>query len=49
MRTQDGANLALDLGARRQRCHGVDDDHVHRAGAHQVVHHLSIMFDSVGT
>lgn len=39
-RTLHGADLALDLGARHKRRHGIDDDDVHRAGAHQLVHHL---------
>ncbi len=31
------AHLAFDFGLGHQRRHGVDDDHIHRVGAHQHV------------
>jgi len=42
------AHLALDLGLRRERRHGVDDDHIHRAGAHEHVRDLECLLTVSG-
>jgi hypothetical protein len=42
------AHLALDLGLGRQRRDRVDDDHVHRARAHQHVGDLERLLAGVG-
>ncbi len=42
------AHLAFDLGARHQGRDRVDDDHVHRARAHQVVGDLERLLAGVG-
>ena len=42
------AHLALDLGARRERGDGVDDDDVERARAHQHVGDLERLLTGVG-
>ena len=42
------AHLAFQLGARDQRGHRVDDQHVHRAGAHQRVGDLERLLAGVG-
>ena len=42
------AHVALDLGARHQRRHGVDHQHVDRAGTHQRVGDLERLLAVVG-
>ena len=42
------AHLALDLGARHQRGHRVDHDHIHRAAAHQHLDDLQRLLAGVG-
>ena len=42
------AHLAFELGARRQRRDGIDDQHVDRAGAHQRVGDLQRLLAGIG-
>ena len=42
------AHVALNLGARHERGDAVDDDDVHRAGAHERVDDLERLLAAVG-
>ncbi len=45
---QHVAHLAFDFGFRRQGGHGVDHDHVHRAGANECVGDLQRLLAGIG-
>lgn len=48
VRTLEGADLALNLGAGNQRCHRIYCDEAHRVGSDQRVRHFQGHFSTVG-